>query len=152
MVSDILKICFENINEVFFIENRTNYRQMILNGIQRNTVIIHHGGFYSPLKGELFRKLFENAHREIKFYFWGDIDLGGFNMYDRLKQNIVLSLMPYRMDKQSFLAGKHLGEKRNHEYLHKIMKYQKQCNHHMFDEVIQCILAAEVTVEQECLL
>ena len=129
-------------------ENRTNYRQMILNGIEKETIVVHHGGFYSPLKGLFFKLLYENSKGNIDFFFWGDIDLGGFTMFDRLKRNIIPILKPCKMDKETFEKAKTHGMQRTDSYLYKIEQYKND----MFNEVIECILSEKITIEQECLL
>ena len=34
----------------------------------------------------------------MQVYFWGDIDLGGFKMFVRLKENIIPNLKPLNME------------------------------------------------------
>ncbi len=148
MIDKINSICFDGIKNIILVENRTNYRQMILNGIEKETIIVHHGGFYSPSKGLFFKLLYENANDSIRFFFWGDIDLGGFTMYDRLKRNIISTLIPCKMDKATFEKAKKYGMKRTDSYLYKIEQYKND----IFNEVIDCILSEKVTIEQECLM
>ncbi len=148
MTHKISSICFDGIKNVIFVENRTNYRQMILNGIKKETIVVHHGGFYSPIKGLFFKLLYESSNKNINFSFWGDIDLGGFTMFDRLKRNIVPILKPSKMDKETFERAKKYGIKRTNSYLGKVSQYRTD----IFNEVIDCILSEKVTIEQECLI
>lgn len=47
-----------------------------------------------------FEKLYTAANNgEVGFYHWGDIDLGGFSIFYRLKKNIIPELKPYNMGK-----------------------------------------------------
>ena len=76
------------VDRVLFIENKTNYMDYISKGKGRDELVIFHGGFYSPVKGEFFAKVHAAGQRAgAKFYHWGDIDIGGFRMFKRLKEH-----------------------------------------------------------------
>ena len=149
-VADIQQFNLEHIRRILFIENRTTYLSTVLCGIHDNMLVIYHGGFYSPLKGELIRKLY-NASENTKFMFWGDIDLGGFVMYERLKKNIILELKPYRMDTQAYSEGKNHGLARSADYCNKLREYLSNNPDSIFKDVIEEIIKNEKTVEQEVL-
>lgn len=97
-VDSLLKLQLGGIKTVLFVENRTNYRRLVLNGGMEDTLIVFHGGFYSQTKRKFLRMIADNlsASKEVKF--WGDIDLGGFLMFTRLKRDLFPQLVPYRMD------------------------------------------------------
>lgn len=144
--------CFDikNIRQILFVENRTTYRSVIMNGIAEDTFVLYHGGFYSPIKGELIQKLYEAAEN-AEFLFWGDIDLGGFMMYGRLKRNIISELKPYRMDIKAYNEGKTHGLARSKEYCDKLKEYLNNNPNSVFKDVINEIIINQKTVEQEIL-
>ena len=149
-VQDIQQFNLEHIHKILFIENRTTYLSTVLNGIDDNMLVIYHGGFYSPLKGELIRKLY-NASENTEFMFWGDIDLGGFMMYERLNKNIIPELKPYRMDIRAYSDGKSHGLSRSVDYCNKLRTYLSNNPDSIFKDVIEKIIRNEKTVEQEVL-
>ena len=138
---------------ILFVENRTNYRRLVLNGIPGKTLIVHHGGFYSPAKRELFRLIAGNVLPSAKVFFWGDLDRGGFLMFTRLKKELFPTLAPYKMGIDEYEAYQAYGIERTPGYLRTL---QQQMEAHQFDvtfaPVAQAILRNGVTVEQEIML
>ena len=110
-----------------------------------------HGGLYSPAKGEFFR-LISKALNDEQVFYWGDIDMGGFNMFCRLRDNIFPDLLPYKMDKQSFERYKTMGFPRNALYLNKIARLKECAKYAVFSDVIDLIIESGVTVEQEAFI
>ena len=141
------------IKSLLFIENRTNYRHQILKGFGSDTLVIHHGGFYSPAKRKLFCLLSEHLDPGVDAFFWGDIDLGGFLMYTRLKRDIFPNLTPWRMGCEDFEKYKIHGIARPPSYLELL---KGRMDDEQFDAcffpVTLAILDVGVTVEQELML
>jgi hypothetical protein len=85
--------------------------------------------------------------------FWGDIDLGGFLMFTRLKNDIFPNLIPYRMGPADYKTYKNYGTDRNCAYLTSL---RQRMGEGIFDPVFfnvaQNILENGVTVEQEIML
>ena len=142
-----------DIRTLIFIENRTNYRQYILRGAAPDTLVIYHGGFYSPAKGRLFNILSEGASPTARTLFWGDIDLGGFLMFTRLKREFFPNLAAWRMGSEDFEKHKAFGLKRSSTYLELIRKKMRDDQFDaIFYPVAQLILQSGVTIEQELML
>lgn len=150
MVDSIDEINLREIEAVLFVENRTTYRQIIMQGVPDKLLVIYHGGFYSPVKGSFIRKLY-NQVSNVRYYFWGDIDLGGFMMYDRLRKNIIPELRPYRMDLQTFISGVAYGMDRSNSYCDTLLKYLASNEGSPFADIIRYIIRDKKTVEQEIL-
>ena len=72
--------------------------------------------------GDRFFKLISNAVTSQKVRFWADIDLGGFNMFVRLKKIIFSDLEPLNMDIKNFEKHKAMGLERSSDYLKKLSK------------------------------
>ncbi len=64
----------KNAKKIIFIENKANYINYIQNTKKSDEFVVYHGGMYSPIKGEFFKKLYEVA-KNIEFYHWSDIDI-----------------------------------------------------------------------------
>lgn len=140
------------VKRILFIENKTNYQQFVLHYTAEDTLLVYHGGFYSPAKGCLLKKLCAAAGAETRFDFWGDIDLGGFAMYERLRRNITPALQPWHMGESDFLNYKKEGLQRTPVYLDKVRAFVEQTSKTPFKEVAECIIETGVTIEQESML
>lgn len=149
-VSEIMSIDIFDTDKIIFIENKTNYVEYCLNCRKERELVVYHGGFYSPKRGEFFKKLCEN--KNIPVYLWSDIDYGGFRMYVRLKKNIVPSLIPMNMDIGSFDRHKENGFMRDDKYISQLQKLTEDLDYSEFYDVIAAISESKVTVEQESFL
>lgn len=137
----------DKIRKIIFIENRTNYNEYLRQSIAPDELVLFQGGFLSPRKRRLFHTLAESASQtDIPAFFWADIDLGGFQMFEQLKR-IFPNLLPMRMSLQDVEAFKHQGLRRSDEYLSKLSDAAHE--YPMFREAIQGILRYGVTIEQE---
>ncbi len=146
----IERMDFSGIKEVFFIENKTNYENMIQNQ-RESTLFLYHGGFFSPSKGRFFQTIGKHLTEEMKVYFWGDIDLGGFMMFQRLK-NLIPRLLPYQMGVEEVEKYRDLGLHREENYLKKVKLALEEEKFPVFQEVLEKILEYGVTIEQEVFL
>ena len=148
-VSEVESIDISDTDKIIFIENKTNYSEYCLNSRTERELVVYHGGFYSPKRGEFFRKLCSG--KDIPTFLWSDIDYGGFRMFMRLK-SIVPSLEPLNMDIDSFERYKNKGLKRDDKYITKLQKLTDDPEYADFYDVIAAIVKAQVTVEQESFL
>ena len=149
-VSDICNVEAFNTDRIIFIENKTNYSEYCLNTRNERELVVYHGGFYSPQRGEFFRKLC--ADTDIPVYFWGDIDYGGFKMFMRLKSNIISSIQPLNMDLISYSCYKSKGLSKGDDYIIKLSALKSDEDYYDFFDVIDAIIAEKITVEQEAFL
>lgn len=142
-----------DVKTILLIENRTNYRAVVRQGVSCDTLVVYHGGFYSPVRRKFFRMLKEGAVPGVKVLFWGDIDLGGFLMFTRLKKDVFPELTPWKMSLQDYNAYKVYGMRQSPTYL---VSLRQRMEERQFDEaffsVAQAIAENGVTVEQEIML
>jgi hypothetical protein len=77
-------------------------------------VVIYLGGYHQLVRRR-FLKLFEG----LRFWHWGDIDLGGFQIFVHLREQTGLEVELWRMDLETYEAyGRRLGgllERREYE-------------------------------------
>lgn len=146
-------LSFHRIKKVLFIENRTNYRDFLRQGFPNDWLIVWHGGFYSPTKKRLFQLFSDHLPASVEVRFWGDIDLGGFLMFTRLKQEIFHDLIPYRMGLEDYNQYKLYGLERKSSYLTLLQQHMKQKRFDaVFMPVAEEILRSKVTIEQEIMV
>lgn len=152
-VNDIETILLtETITKVIFIENKANYIAYIQNK-KTNELVIYHGGFYSPVKGEFFKKVYKSLKNDmIEFYHWSDIDIGGFEIFVRLRDNIVPELKPLKMDVQTLLVYKSKTTTLEEEYYHKLAKLKEKREFEIFWPIIDVMLENNIKLEQEAII
>lgn len=147
-LNEINHIELSNVERVIFIENKTNYSEYCLNSRDENELVIYHGGLYSHCRGKFF-ELISRAISSEKVYYWGDIDMGGFNMFVRLKNNIFPTLEPFNMDEACFEKYREQGLARSDNYIQRLLKLKEDQQYRDFYDVIDLIAKHGVTVEQE---
>lgn len=142
------------IQKVLWIENKTNYLDYISKNRKDTELVIYHGGMYSPIKGLFFQKVYEKLkeNESIEFYHWSDIDLGGFKIFTRLRDNIVPELQPYLMDKKAFSSQKNYFKPLEKEYTKKLEILLNDETYQIFHEVIIEMLDKNSKLEQEAFI
>lgn len=150
-VDCITEIDLRNIHSIVFVENKTNYDEYLISELEPDVLAVYHGGFLSPQKRKLVSKIAGAACENASVFFWADIDLGGFQMFDHLQQ-LIPSLQPMRMSGEDVALHWQNGLLRSEEYLERLRQAQSENIYPMFDDAIQEILKHGVTVEQEVFL
>ena len=137
-------------DRILSIENKANYIACVQSR-KPNELILYHGGCYSPAKERFFKKIAQAS--SCKVDHWSDIDLGGFRIFTRLKENIFPQAQPYQMDLQTL---------RKHEsaclpitsttYLKQLEEMYQEPRYAIFHEVIAYMLAKRIKLEEENIL
>lgn len=145
--------CFNlnGIHKIIFIENKTNYDEFILSELRPDELAIYHGGFLSPQKRKFLGKIANSLQKQIQIVFWADIDLGGFQMFERL-QAIFPSLCPMRMSEEDVVSHYANGLKRSERYLSEVQSALNNGKYPLFHAAMKKILEYGVSIEQEVFL
>ena len=140
------------IRRVVFIENKANYMDFQARRRQPGDLVVYHGGFYSPVKGLLFAKIYEGCPNAA-FYHWSDIDLGGFRLFCRLRSSIAPTVQPLFMDVETLERNAASCMKITAPaYLAQLSALLDDAEYAVFWEVIRYMLAHRVRLEQENLI
>lgn len=143
-----------DVDKIIWIENKANYIDYISNK-KTNEFVIYHGGFYSPIKGEFFKKVYEaskKTSKDITYLHWSDIDIGGFEIFIRLKSNIVKEVQTYKMDKNTLVKNQNNWNYFDENYKKKLCKLRKSDEYSIFFEIIDIMLEYNCKLEQETLI
>lgn len=152
-IKDIEITGLKDVNHVLFIENKANYVEYILKKKKDEEIVILHGGFYSPVKGLLFKKVYVAGLKAgVSFSHWGDIDVGGFWIFQRLKQNIIPDLKPLLMDNAAFISGKQYWKDFDNKYADILRRMYNENIYKEFHGVIEIMLDKGAKLEQESFL
>ena len=150
-VDSIQSFDMSGIQKIVFIENKTNYDEFVLSELRPEELAVYHGGFLSPQKRKFFKKMATSLQNQIQIVFWADIDLGGFQMFERL-QAIFSSLSPMRMSGEDVVAHHSTGLKRSEHYLSEVQAALDCGKYPLFHTAMKKILEYGVTIEQEAFL
>ena len=149
-VRHVKRVSLKGISRIISIENKANYVWYLENRKQEEELVLYHGGFFSPAKGQWFRMIAEAAGSSCRIDHWSDIDLGGFRIFQILKRDIFPKAEPFRMDVETLEEYKErcltLGGERYRGQLEKCLDDPEYA---CFRDVISYMLRENVRLEQE---
>ena len=151
LIESITEIEMSSIDCITFIENKTNYDAYIASEKRSGELVIYHGGFLSPQKRRLFALIANGANKTSNIRFWADIDKGGFQMFQQLRE-LIPALVPMRMSGVFVDKFHEHGLVRSKEYLCTLKTDLKNGKYLLFQDAIEKILSYGVTIEQEAFL
>lgn len=135
---------------VLTIENKAVYYERIKQA-KEDEIVIYLGGFFGKYTRHFIEKI-NAAAPEAVFHHWGDIDLGGFMIYDTLKHILGERLHPLYMDLDTLMANKEQTMDFNDAYGERLAKYLERHPDSEFTEVGRYMLEKRVRLEQEALI
>ena len=140
-----LCILDSNVYKVITVENLTSFYKLN----DPDSVIIYLGGFHNHTKQSLLMKVYEKYPKAQYFHF-GDIDAGGFLIFNNLIEKTGIPFIPYRMSVNEL--------KQNHNQKQLTEKDKKRLKgllldsrFDLFKDVIEYMLDNNVKLEQEIL-
>lgn len=136
---------------VITIENKANYYSYIKTR-NPDELVIYSAGFPSPALMKLLSLIYKSSDDKIVFYHSGDIDLGGFMIFNSIRK-AVPTLKPYKMDIGTLEENMvHAMPITDSQYLEKLEVLLNDREFSVFHDVIFLMLADKVRLEQESLL
>ena len=145
-------ILSREVDTLLFIENKANYYAQIRNHFCARTVVVFHGGCYSPQRGQFFRRLCQSAGPSVRLLHWGDIDLGGFEMDSRLRREIDPRFVAWQMGCEELRSHREQAIPFSAEYASKLVTLLADPYLHNSYDVIRYMLSEGIRLEQEALL
>ncbi|RGB65509.1 MULTISPECIES: Wadjet anti-phage system protein JetD domain-containing protein [unclassified Amedibacterium] len=148
MLSDIEHMEIQA-KRLVLIENKANYYSRIKEK-RPDEAIVFAGGHFSPVRKQLYECMREGFHGEI--YLSSDIDLGGFLMFARLKEEVFPNLKPYHMSLDIYEKYLKYARSVDEAYLDKIEKARDREDLTIFHDVMDAILKHRKALEQEAMI
>lgn len=142
------------VNRVVTIENKAAYLEYIKNTPAERELVVYLAGFYSPLKRLFLEKIYNHLRKhtpQAAYYHWGDLDLGGFQIFVYLK-NLIPELQPLHMDVATLRENARFADTFDDKYRKRLEQLLKQEEYAVFFEVINFMLQAGIKLEQEALV
>jgi hypothetical protein len=132
------------------IENLTSFYQYVYDG-PKNHLVIYLGGYHNRPRRLILTKIHEfvKATHNPPFYHWGDMDLGGFRIWNHLCQKTGIPVKPLMMDEDTYLAHISQGQPMEDSYAKKLAELLANPSYEPFHLLIRLMLEKGIRVEQE---
>ncbi|UMZ74966.1 Wadjet anti-phage system protein JetD domain-containing protein [Natranaerofaba carboxydovora] len=155
MIQD-MKITGINAKAVVTIENLTSYYIYIKNA-PKDHLVIYLGGYHNKMRRSILTKIwqFQKSCQDsyqgsiTQFYHWGDIDYGGFRIFNHLKAKTGIPFKPLMMDEKTYETHLDKGHKFESNYERKLEKLLNNEDYIEFHPVIRLMLDKKIRLEQE---
>ena len=145
---DVSKIFLQDtadINRVITIENLTTFFRWQ----DEKSLILYLGGYHNSVRRSLLKLIYQKLPN-ADYYHFGDIDVGGFEIYEDLCAKTGIPFKLYRMDVDTLDRYAEFGKKlteNDRKRINKIMENGKIA----YAETLQYMLLNNVKLEQECI-
>jgi hypothetical protein len=150
---------------IICVENLTSYVQMVQaiensnedeEGSSASTLVIYIGGFPHRSLQKLLSKIAKYVARlgtteAPKVYHWGDLDYGGIQIFEYLKQLCFPDLLPYKMDVITYRKYAEMGISFSSSYAEKLKVILQDDRYKRWHPLIDVMLETGKRVEQECI-
>lgn len=135
----------DKIMKIITIENLTTFFRWQ----EENSLILYLGGYHNSIRRSFLRMIY-NKLPQAQYYHFGDIDAGGFEIYEDLCAKTQIPFLLYKMDlntiKQYDSYGKVLTVN-DRKRINNIIENRKPC----YIPVLEYMLTHNVKLEQECI-
>ncbi len=145
-----MKLCSVKASKIITIENKANFHFLVNRGLADSNLLVYLGGFPGPQKRSFLASLYK-LNPTVSFYHWGDIDLGGFRIFDTLRK-VIPKIEPLFMDEVTLLKYKNYCEELEDNYVKRLEKLLDKKEYETFWPVIKLMLKEKIRLEQEALL
>lgn len=133
-----------SITGVTTIENQASFMRYVKEEKQPREIVLYTAGIPTPSFIALFQKISNALGPQVSYLHWGDIDLGGFKIWNILNKSIEREIKPYRMSPDDYLSSLHLKD------LSKSEKTQLEIlSNPSIEKLIQRIISIGKKYEQE---
>lgn len=146
---DIERICFQDIThirKVITIENLTTFFRWEEPG----SLMVYLGGYHNSVRRRLLGKIYDTLP-DADYYHFGDIDVGGFLIYEDLRRKTGIPFKRYRMDLENLRQYEKYGRALTENDRVRIEKILREDPDVEYADVLRYMLAKNIKLEQECL-
>ena len=114
----------------------------------RNAIIIYLGGFHNKIRKLLLQKIYKTNPRLI-CYHWGDIDAGGFYIFNHLVNDTAIPFMPMNMGMDELKKYKSLCKPLTDNDVHRLSIQKEEASLSILYPVIDYMIKNNSKLEQE---
>lgn len=131
---------------VYTIENLTTFFRFQ----KKNSLIIYLGGYHNHVRRELLKKIYK-VFPQARYYHFGDIDAGGFQIYYHLKDKTSIPFTMCGMDLQTLIQYEEYGKRLTENDRNRLRNLRDKVREGNVIECIDYMLKHNVKLEQECI-
>lgn len=131
------------------VENKATFRELIRCGLDENVLLLCLGGFAGASKRRLLKKLAAYLGEQVSYGHWGDLDYGGLQIFQHLRQTCLPQLRPELMDADTYRDFVSSGEPFDDSYRRKLERLREQDGFGEFHDLLDAMLLQGKTLEQE---
>ena len=145
---DIERVTFRDVSQihkVITIENLTTFFRWQ----EPESLMIYLGGYHNGVRRSLLREIYRVAP-DAGYYHFGDIDVGGFLIYEDLCRRTGIPFKRYRMDLKDLMQYERYGRALTEHDRARIEKMLQENPDLEYGDVLKYMLAAGIKLEQEC--
>lgn len=135
---------FSRIQKVITVENLTSFFRYH----EENSLLVYLGGYHNRVRRKLLQKIYD-AIPAAKYYYFGDIDAGGFLIFLDLRKKTEIPFESFRMDLDTLKQYSQYGKKLTETDKKRLEKLEEEKE---FSEVIRYMLEKNIKLEQECII
>lgn len=147
---DIERICFQDaaqIRKVITIENLTTFFRWE----EMESLMVYLGGYHNSVRRALLQKIY-CTFPDAEYFHFGDIDVGGFLIYEDLRQKTGIPFKCYKMDLDHLKQYKKYGKVLTENDRVRIERILKDDPDVEYADILKYMLVVGVKLEQECLV
>jgi hypothetical protein len=127
---------------VVTVENLTSFHKFN----DKNMFMIYLGGFHNTIRRQFIQKLYAQ-NPNLEYLHFGDIDAGGFYIFEHLRTMTGISFQPYKMDQETLRQYSNYTKKLTANDRKRLLNLQGG----KFKEVIDYMLKNNCKLEQEAI-
>lgn len=131
-------------NKLITVENLTSFYKTN----DKDAVVIFLSGFHNHTKQLLIKKIYDNYIIE-NFMHTGDMDAGGFIIYNNLVQSTGIPFKPYKMGIEEFKCNINSAKPLTENDRKRLLSLLNDNNYSLFFDVINFMLENNLKLEQE---
>lgn len=146
---DIERICFRDagqIRKVITIENLTTFFRWE----EPESLMVYLGGYHNSIRRKLLTRIYHTIP-DADYYHFGDIDVGGFLIYEDLRRKTAIPFKCYNMDLDHLMQNEKYGKALTENDRVRIEKILREDPDVEYADVLEHMLDTGIKLEQECL-
>lgn len=143
---DIRIIPDPQILEVYTIENLTSFYRFT----KENSLVVYLGGYHNSSRRQLLKSIYEQLP-VARYYHFGDIDVGGFQIYYHLRDKTGIPFSTYNMDLKTLKKYEKYAKELTDNDSRRLINLMESRFSEEEQEVARYMLAQKIKLEQECI-
>ena len=131
---------------MYTIENLTSFYRFT----KENSLVVYLGGYHNSSRRQLLKSIYEQLPA-ARYYHFGDIDVGGFQIYYHLRDKTGIPFSTYNMDLETLKKYEKYAKELTDNDSRRLIKIMERRFSEEEQEVARYMLSQKIKLEQECI-